>query len=166
MQQRLDQLWRDHFSDIERINSVKITFGRKAKRRFGSIKMGLDQVSHITINGIFKYEIVPEAIVLATIAHELCHYVHGFGSPRPKKYKHPHRGGVILKELRARGLEHLHEFEQSWSKKHWPRFCMEFFPQKRRRKPKVKRRVLRRSVKSQNLSFLELLTGLIREKMI
>lgn len=139
LQQELDALLAGPFEDLILENELVIRWGRKAKRRFGSIKMSPDKrQSLITINGLFKEEWLPVEIIRATIAHELCHYAHGFSSPLPRLYRHPHQGGVVTKELKKRGLGALHAFERSWTKENWPKVVQFHFPQR------VRRRVVRR----------------------
>ncbi len=105
---RLDSIWSKYFFDISQKNKVYISFGRGAKYRFGSIRLNpRDKSSRILINGMFRDPKFPEEIVDHTIAHELVHYAHGFSSPNPKMHSYPHRGGVVDKELNARGLKHL-----------------------------------------------------------
>jgi hypothetical protein len=140
------------FADVERPNEIKIAFGRKAKRRFGSIKMDRDKkVSRITINGLFRdAELIPEQIICATLVHELSHYAHGFCSPLKQKYKHPHQGGVIKKELVARELVDLYQFEKKWTKANWNEIVKQKFPapvrriSSKRRGVRVRRKVQRR----------------------
>lgn len=134
LQDQLEQLLKGAFSDMEVMNRLTVQWGRKASRRFGSIKMSRDKkVSEITINGIFRDEAIPEQIVQATLAHELTHYVHGFSSPLPKKYKHPHAGGIIEREFKKRGLSLLSAYEKQWTKNKWPNIVKESFPQRVRR---------------------------------
>ena len=150
------------FSDMETPNALKIHFGRRARRRFGSIKMSRDkQVTIITINGLFRDESIPEQIIHATIAHELCHYAHGFSSPLPKKYKYPHQGGVIAKEMQVRGLQDLFIFEKAWTKQNWRRVLQVEFPQQKRR---ALRRPLRRP-KSKKMS-LKLILNYLKPGLI
>lgn len=130
LQLLLDGFLAEEFSDMERSNEIVIAFGRRAKRRLGSIRMTRGgEVSQITINGIFKDENIPEQIIRAVLAHELCHYAHGFCSPLKQKYKHPHQGGVIRREMKKRGLDLLYQFEKTWTKKRWPQILMREFPQ-------------------------------------
>jgi len=134
LQAQLDFLLKNAFADMERPNRITIQFGRKAQRRLGSICMSRDKKrSSILINGIFRQEVVPEEVVRATIAHELCHYAHGFCSPLEKKYKSPHAGGIIERELRKRGLELYSRFEKEWAKNHWPKILEVEFPRRQRR---------------------------------
>ena len=70
---------------------------------------------------MFKSEIVPEYIIDLTIAHELIHYMHGFNSPLDKKYKHPHKGGIVTKELKRRGFDKMLKKEKMFFKYEWPK---------------------------------------------
>lgn len=102
---RLDYLWSNHFSDVVQVNPVFIKFGRFSKFRLGSIRFDrFKKSSLITITSMFKDPGVPIEVVDHTIAHELCHYTHGFSSPNPRLHKYPHHGGVIKQELTSRGL--------------------------------------------------------------
>lgn len=114
---RLNTIWEGYFTDVPQSNPVFIQFGRYARLRFGSIK--LDRRTgrtHITISGMFKEEGIPAEIVDHTIAHELCHYTHGFSSLHPRLHKYPHEGGVIKSEMASRGLLHLHTAYNKWVK--------------------------------------------------
>jgi hypothetical protein len=62
---------------------------------------------------------VPESVLISTISHEICHYAHGFHSPLPKKYKYPHKGGVVNKELSVRGLDTVIKESDIWLKENW-----------------------------------------------
>ena len=112
---RLDSIWSEYFPDIPQANPVFIKFGRFAKLRFGSIKydprIGR---TYITITGMFKDLNIPEEIVDHTIAHELCHYTHGFSSPHQRLHRYPHEGGVIKKELEKRGMGFLFQAYRQW----------------------------------------------------
>lgn len=153
LQDQLEQLLNGAFGDMEVPNRLTVQWGRKAGRRFGSIKMSRDKkVSEITINGIFRDESIPEQIVQATLAHELTHYAHGFSSPLPKKYKHPHAGGIIEREFKKRGLSLLSAYEKQWTKNNWPNIVKSAFPQRVRRAHRSVRSVLRpRGVKKGSL---------------
>ena len=142
LQEKLDELLEGAFADVVRPNLIHIRFGRRAKRRFGSIKMNEAGDSVITINGLFRETHIPEQIICATIAHELCHYVHGFGSPLKQRYRHPHQGGVIRKEMEARGLGKLYTFERQWTKAHWKQTLIDAFGAQApyRQKRRVRRR--------------------------
>lgn len=119
LQQRLEQIWQLLYSDVPKKNNVKVRFKGRWKNKFGHIKkVGKD--SEIVVNGLFKHDVVPEYMVDITIAHELSHYAHGFNSPLPRKYKHPHKHGVVNKELLQRGFGHWVRMERSFLKKEWP----------------------------------------------
>lgn len=140
LEQKMYDLWEEHFADVPRKNLVIIKFGRNSSRQLGSIKWadkrtrgirnfmkGHDiqddkRISIITITSKFKDENVPEDIVKATIAHEMCHYAHGFNSPLKQIYNHPHKGGVIRKEFERRGLGKLHKFSKKWLKENWRKY--------------------------------------------
>ena len=133
LESELETLLKGPFADLEIVNRLEVHWGRKAQRRFGSIKMRRDKkVSSITINGLFRDEAIPEQIIQATLAHELSHYVHGFSSPLPRKYKSPHAGGVIEREFKKRGLSLLSAYERQWTKNHWPQVLTLAFPRKTR----------------------------------
>lgn len=114
---RLDFIWNNHFSDVPQINPVFIRFGRFARLRFGSIRMDpRSKKTFITITGMFKDPKISEEIVDHTIAHELCHYTHGFSSPHKRLHKFPHEGGIIKAELQNRGLIYLYKAYREWIK--------------------------------------------------
>ena len=129
LESTLDYIWNAHFEDVPRDNNVEIIFGKKAKRRLGSI--GLDKedpnTSIIRINPIFKDLEVPEFVIVATIVHEMTHYAHGFNSPLEQKQQHPHRGGVIRREFAERGLEYMYIEQNKWLKENWPAILDKYF---------------------------------------
>lgn len=136
----LYDLWENYFCDIPRRNLVLIKYGKYSKRQLGSIKLankrtkikGLlkqkekdydtqddKSITVITVTRYFKEEVVPEFVVRATIAHELCHYAHGFSSPLQKRFQKPHQGSVIKKELEKRGLLEEQGKVDKWLKENW-----------------------------------------------
>jgi hypothetical protein len=138
-------LWEEYFSDVPRQNLVLIKFGRNSKWQLGSIKWanrktrikGLmkskklqefyqaqddKRITVITITKKFQDPEIPEYVVDSTIAHEICHYVHGFSSPLKQIYKTPHQGGIIKKELTGRGLGKVHTDAKKWLKENWKDF--------------------------------------------
>lgn len=114
---RLDDIWTKYFSDVPQSNRVFIRFGRFAKLRLGSIKF--NKKTHdtiITITSMFRSKLIPKDVIDHTIAHELIHYSHGFSSTHPKLHKYPHAGGVIKKEMIARGMGELYYAYKNWIK--------------------------------------------------
>jgi len=126
LEEKLESIWAQYFNDVEKINSIVIKFGKKARSRLGSIKQlhsyksKNDNDSVITLTGYFKDERVPEYIIDSTIAHELCHYAHGFSSPHPQASKHPHSGGMVDNELKKRGFGQQLKDQKKWLKETWP----------------------------------------------
>jgi hypothetical protein len=132
---RMSTIWARHFSDIPRANLVLIKFGRYSRLRLGSIKLERSSgKTYITISGMFKDAEVPIEVVDHTIAHELCHYTHGFSSPLKRMHRFPHEGGVIKKEMQNRGLMYLFLAYKEWSKGYREEL-------KKQYKPKVKWRI-------------------------
>ncbi len=123
LKQKLDMIWGKYFSDVKKLNDIHIHFGRKAKRRLASIRQinrfNKNSDTEIKITGYYKNHEVPEYIIDVTIAHELCHYAHGFASPLPKFSKFPHRGDVVDNELRQRGLGKMLALQEEWLHNSW-----------------------------------------------
>jgi len=137
---QLQYLLRNYFSDVKITNPIEIKFGREAKYRFGSIKLirstkgikskkisnfefrisnfarRVPQKSVITITSLFAKESIPVDVVRYTIAHELCHFAHGFSSQNRRMFKYPHHGGIVNKELKDRGAESLILAFKKWLK--------------------------------------------------
>lgn len=129
LKDRLEYIWSHHFADVERRTHIRISFGRRSYRRLGSIalKRGLvdgqiKPFANVIISSLLIEEEVPNQIIDQIIAHELVHYVHGFGSELPRKLRHPHQGGVIVKEFQKRGLWELYRFYDAWMKAYWVKF--------------------------------------------
>ena len=129
LQQILDKVWDTCFADVPQENDVRIRYGRKAKRRLGSISLDPrdPSISQITINPLFRRPDVPEFVVEATIFHEITHYDHGFNSPRAQAQSHPHAGGVMRKEYAERGMLELYQLQKRWLKENWSRIVAEEF---------------------------------------
>lgn len=137
---KMYELWEDNFEDVPRLNHVVIKFGKKAKRQLGAIgwlhnktkriatildeqgDADVNKVSLINITSYFKDEAIPEYVVIATIAHEMCHYAHGFNSPLKQIFNHPHKGGVIRKEMQKRGLTKTYKDAKVWLKANWANY--------------------------------------------
>lgn len=123
LRRELDDIWARHFHDVERANYVEIGFGRAWKARLGLITLSSSgRTTFIGVNSLLRSRFVPRYVPRVTIAHELVHYAHGFGSPLPKIYSHPHRGGVVAKELARRGLGFEHQLYNQWLQEHWHGF--------------------------------------------
>jgi len=140
LSEKMYNLWESHFEDVPRLNVVVIKFGKRSKRQLGCIgwlgnktkkiekmlsKEGgadHDKVTLINITSYFKDESIPEEIVIGTIAHEMCHYAHGFNSPLKQIYDHPHKGGLIRKEFQKRGLIEVHKYSKKWLKLNWSNY--------------------------------------------
>jgi hypothetical protein len=116
---RLDYLWNNFFPDVKQVNPVFIRFGRYSKYRLGSIRLDRHtKKSFITITGMFKDPKIPVAVVDHTIGHEMCHYTHGFSSPKPRLHKYPHSGGIIKKEMQSRNMHKLVKAYANWLKEY------------------------------------------------
>lgn len=135
--ERLNQIWQMLFPEVERQNNVIIRFKGKWKNKFGHIKRLKNQDTEIVVNGLFKNELIPEYIIDTTIAHELVHYSHGFQSPLPKRYKHPHAGGIVRRELLRRGFGNVFAKEKIFVKKEWPKMFQELCPEKTYTKKRI-----------------------------
>lgn len=123
---RLEQIWELLFSEHPKKNEVRVRFKGRWKNKFGHIKKLKDGSTEIVVNGIFKSYTVPEYIIDVTLAHEIIHYIHGFNSPYPQKFKYPHQGGVVRHELLKRGFGKNIELEKKWIKDVWPKLYSSF----------------------------------------
>lgn len=117
---QLDYIWATWFKDVERITPVSIRYVRPWKRRLAVIYLtDTDRRSFIGVNRLLSDPRVPYPVCLVTIAHELTHYAHGFGSQHPRRYRHPHRGNVVQRELTRRGLAAELRFYTDWTNDCW-----------------------------------------------
>lgn len=83
----------------------------------GTLKASeVPQKSIVTITSMFARESIPVDVVRYTIAHELCHYAHGFSSANRRLFRYPHHGGVVNGELTSRGAKHLIVAFKKWLK--------------------------------------------------
>jgi hypothetical protein len=117
----LQELYLDHYTDVPIPNKLVVKFGRKSRSRFGSIIAKTEKstgklITYISINQLFRDPEVPDYVIGATLMHEFAHYAHGFHSPLPRKYTHPHRGGIVDKEIIKRGGEALLKDQEKWVK--------------------------------------------------
>ena len=113
----------NHYADVPQGHPIETRWGSRARYRFGSIA-ARNGVCVILANQLFADERVPVYVVDETLAHELAHYAHGYGSGLPRLYSHPHRGGIIEIELRKRGLGELHDKAEAWRKTEWEQFYL------------------------------------------
>ncbi|MDD5253873.1 MAG: hypothetical protein PHG05_02085 [Candidatus Nanoarchaeia archaeon] len=125
--ERLDQIWKFLFPELERKNNVVIRFKGNWKNKFGHIKLLRNKDTEIVINGFFKNEAIPDYIIDLTIAHELIHYMHGFNSPYEKRFRYPHQGNIVDKELVKRGFGEMLRKEKEFIKEEWPIIVKENF---------------------------------------
>jgi hypothetical protein len=58
-------------------------------------------------------------VLVVTIAHEVAHYAHGFGSPLPRLHEHPHANQVVTHELEKRGLGNALQQCLTWIDQEW-----------------------------------------------
>lgn len=118
LDERFSQLWIKLFPEVEKANNVIVRFKGRWKNKFGHIKkIGKD--TEICINGLFRDERIPLYIIDLTLAHELIHYMHGFNSPLERKHRHPHKGGIVTKELIRKGFRPIIQLEKQWIKNEW-----------------------------------------------
>jgi hypothetical protein len=116
----LNEIWQAYFADVPRVNQIEIAYGQPWKRRLGLIRLSQDAlISFIGINALLQLPQVPEYILTATIAHELAHYAHGFGSPLPRLHRHPHANNVVKRELESRGLGEILDHCDAWIDREW-----------------------------------------------
>ncbi len=116
----LENIWEVCFSDTRRVNLVEIAYGQPWKRRLGLIRLSIDNTrTFIGVNALLQHPEVPEFVLITTIAHELVHYTHGFGSPLPRLYEHPHANGVVERELARRGLGEMVQKCDEWIDNAW-----------------------------------------------
>jgi hypothetical protein len=150
LENRFEYIYRKYFTDLEAPNQIEIKWGRRSRRQLGCIKrerpktladhFKSDFVTIIVINSLFKDENIPEYVIDSIIAHEMSHYAHGFNSPLPQKHTHPHKGGVIKKELRERGIHELEKKQKHWIKENWVKYLNINFPSIR--KPKIRYKIV------------------------
>ena len=141
LEQRGEEIWQNYFSDIQQENKVQFKFKGRWRTKLGHIRKLKNKHTEIAINSLLQDPIIPEWLIDVTIAHEICHYVHGFCSPLPQKYKHPHQSGVIEKELARRNFDiSLVKKQNKWTKAHWGPYCSKVLGTRTPRPRKRKRR--------------------------
>jgi hypothetical protein len=116
----LNWIWEQYFSDVPRSNEVAIEYRYPWKNRLGLIRLSSDSMhTWIEINTLLQLPVVPDVVLLITVAHELTHYAHGFGSPLPRKYAFPHAHQVVNKELKQRNLGAYLAACEAWIDQYW-----------------------------------------------
>ncbi|GCE11097.1 hypothetical protein [Tengunoibacter tsumagoiensis] len=116
----LNQIWQLYFSDVPRVNEVYIDYCYPWKSRLGLIRLSVDNsLTFIGINTLLQLPQVPDYVLTTTIAHELVHYTHGFGSPLPRRWKHPHANHVVDRELEHRSLGESLAWCNEWIDQCW-----------------------------------------------
>lgn len=125
----LRDVWTRHFDDVPAANDVGILYCRPSKTRLGWIALSESgRSTRIGINRLLRHREVPEEIAIVTIAHELVHYGHGFGSPLPQRFADPHAGGIVEQELAIRGLGGALQRYQDWVMTTWTAFYARWGP--------------------------------------
>ncbi len=141
------QLIRENFSEKGVTNLLIVKTGKKWKRTLGHIKpckeenkCNVEFGSIIEINPLLFDLDVPEYILDYVILHELVHYFQGFASNQERKHRHPHKGGVVEKEMERLGWKEIQKKSDKWLKENWSNIL-----KKNNIDPSVKRK--RRSIK-------------------
>ena len=120
--EQLEFLWDNRFQDTPRVNDVDISFSRPWKTRLGVIALLGSGETSIRINSLLGNPHIPYEVCIVTVAHELVHYAHGFGSPLPRQHAHPHQGNIVSRELVLRGLSRELQFYRDWIADNWYSF--------------------------------------------
>jgi hypothetical protein len=121
--EHLEYIWQNYFQDTPCVNPVQIAFAKRWKSRLGSICLCEETAtSHIRINVLLSHPVVPDCLLTITVAHELVHYAHGFGSLLPRRHTDPHKDSIVERELIRRGLDREYEHYLQWIEEHWDRF--------------------------------------------
>ncbi|MBI2938889.1 MAG: hypothetical protein HYY04_00490 [Chloroflexi bacterium] len=127
IEQELEYLWDNHFADVPLVNRVAVRFVGTWRSRLGLITLSEDEhTTYICLNTLLRLPEVPYYVPSITLAHELVHYAHGFGSPLPRKYRYPHRGRIVERELSRRGLRAEYDLYDDWVYTHWYNFYPRF----------------------------------------
>ena len=115
------EMWEKRFPDVKKRNNVVVRWKGRWKNKFGHIRRLKNKDTEIAVNALLSDEKIPEYVIELTLAHELVHYMHGFHSPHPKLFKHPHKGGIVNNELKLRGYGNELKKERVWFKEEWSR---------------------------------------------
>lgn len=118
LERRLAALRARYFADVRPEQEIDISFGKRALRRLGCLGER-EGKTIIRVNGLLALEEVPDFVVDGVLVHELAHFAHGYGAGGTRKYKHAHRGGVVMAELWKRGCAHLESRADEWLGANW-----------------------------------------------
>ncbi len=119
----LNLIWQRYFADVPRVNTVSIEYCYPWKSRLGLIRLSLDAtMTFIGINALLRLREVPDYVLMTTIAHEVVHYSHGFGSPLSRCFKHPHANKVVDTALEQREMGLYLQCCNEWIDKNWYTF--------------------------------------------
>ena len=136
------QLIRENFSEKGVTNLLMVKTGKRWKRTLGHIKSvpGETTDSLIKINPLLFDLEVPEYVLDYVIMHELMHYFQGFCSNHARTQKHPHKGGVVEKELANLGWKEIQEKSDKWIKENWDKILLknDIDPRVKRKKRKIR----------------------------
>ena len=129
LQNEFDTIVKNHFPEIKQVDSITIMFGAPTAVRLGSIRLmkRTDPTAGtlIRVNGLFRNPRIPRFVVREVVAHELAHLVHGVHTISERRYRHPHRGGVVTTELVDRGIGEVVYLSKTWLKQNWQSFISE-----------------------------------------
>ena len=82
--ERVRLLREHHFADVPQGYPIVTRFSTRAKYRLGCI-CARNSTALIQVNRLYADPFVPVYVVDGTLAHELAHYAHGFGSGLPQR---------------------------------------------------------------------------------
>ncbi|TSC64886.1 MAG: hypothetical protein CEO22_670 [Candidatus Berkelbacteria bacterium Gr01-1014_85] len=170
----LEQLIEQYFADYPLANPIQVRFGRYSRTRLGSIGLAgwrslkhpralaypgrhLSQhdqaASQIVITGYYRHRSIPDRLILATLAHELVHYFHGFHSALPQKFLDPHRGNIVDQELYKVGFGQELRLAKSWQRLHLRQAMQQIDSEERRLKSHKPLKPLKSGLKSRPQSL-------------
>jgi hypothetical protein len=127
-------LIRENFPERGVTNLLVVRWGKRWRNTLGHIKplKNVEFGSLIEINSLLKSTDIPEFVLDSVLMHELVHYFQGFGSNHERKSLHPHKGGVVDKELFRLGWGDITKKSDAWIKLNWhPLVNRELGPKKR-----------------------------------
>jgi hypothetical protein len=123
----LHRMLRSHFADLVSTREIEVRLGRRSRVRLASVRRGRSGPL-ITLNPLLLAPEVPSEVCDATMAHELCHIVHGFGASTAPRGMKPHRGGIVDAEMDRRGLADVRRRADAWAATHWQGIYARYAP--------------------------------------